>query len=234
MNFNGSDLFFLTGHGRLRWRAETFHTEEPMMIEWLSTFDGGDVFLDVGANVGMYSIAAATIAERVISVELDPSNLYCLYANMNFNHLQNKIIVIPIAASALKKLQPIYYRDFSLGDALQSVGRVQRLPTKSPNPHTLTQMTAPIDVLVAEYALPQPTKIKIDVDGNEADVFTGAWKTISKASEIYFEDNGFDESKEILHNLKNFGFEIVAEQASSVGSVKSELGRNVLMRRVKV
>ena len=38
VNFLGKRLVFMTGHGRLNWRVKTFHTEEPMMIDWLKTF----------------------------------------------------------------------------------------------------------------------------------------------------------------------------------------------------
>lgn len=46
------------GHGRLRWRMETFFTEEPETILWLDSFSPDAVFWDVGANVGLYGIPA--------------------------------------------------------------------------------------------------------------------------------------------------------------------------------
>lgn len=229
--FEGQKMFFMSGHGRLRWRAETFHTEEPMMVDWLKTFTDRDVFLDVGANVGTYSVPAAQRARQVIAVELDPANVYCLSANICMNNLQSKVVIVPIASSEKKSIQEIFYRDFSMGDALQSVGREQILPTKKPAPYSIRQLTMPIDSLFNEYDLLQPTKIKIDVDGNEKIVLEGAWNTISKASEVYFEDNGLDSDSEILEKFFDCGFVITRETPSNVGSVKSDISRNLLLSK---
>ena len=55
---NGT-LLCRTGHGRLVWRARTFHTEEPETIRWLDGIGERDVYWDVGANIGLYAIYAA-------------------------------------------------------------------------------------------------------------------------------------------------------------------------------
>ena len=40
-------------------RATTFLSKEPETIEWIDTFRQDDVFWDIGANVGLYSLYAA-------------------------------------------------------------------------------------------------------------------------------------------------------------------------------
>ena len=232
IKFANRELIFMSGHGRLKWRADTFHTEEPMMIEWLNTFTDGDVFLDVGANVGTYAIPAAAKGARVVALELDPANIYCLNANICLNALQSEVTIVPLAASDAVSLQEIYYRDFSIGDALQSVGREQILPTRKPAPYQIAQLSMPIDHIISEFALPQPNKIKIDVDGNEQIVVNGAWDTIQKAEEIYFEDNGLETDLEIINKMRTFGFVIINETPAIVGSVKSDIARNLLLRRI--
>ena len=42
-----------------KWRVESFFEKEPSTVEWLAGFAPGAVLVDVGANVGMYSIWAA-------------------------------------------------------------------------------------------------------------------------------------------------------------------------------
>lgn len=232
VDFHGHKLYFKSGHGRLRWRAQTFHSEEPLMIKWLKSFKSDDIFLDVGANVGTYSIPAAKIANKVIAIELDPANIYCLHTNIFINKLQDKVLTIPIASGSSKDVQDIFYRDFSIGDALQSVGRDQVLPTNRPNPFKISQLIYPIDDIFKDFKLPQPTKVKIDVDGNESIVTKGAWNVLSKAEEIYFEDNGMEEDLYIINNLKEKGFEIKDEMPSIVGSVKSDIARNLIMKRI--
>ena len=41
------------------WRAQTLFSKEPETIKWINGFNAQDIFLDVGANVGMYTIYAA-------------------------------------------------------------------------------------------------------------------------------------------------------------------------------
>ena len=67
IKYNKKELLFKTGHGRLDWRAKTFYTEEPLMIKWLENFTKDDIFLDIGANVGIYSVAALSRGCKVIS-----------------------------------------------------------------------------------------------------------------------------------------------------------------------
>jgi len=231
VNFEGREIFFASGHGRLKWRAETFHSEEPMIIEWIKSFSSQDIFLDVGANVGTYTIAAALRAKQVIAIELDPANIYCLHTNICLNNLQEKVLIVPIASSATKSIQKIFYRDLSLGDALQSVGREQILPTRKNAPFSINQLSIPIDTLFNEYDLPKPTRIKIDVDGNEETVLAGAWQTISQAEEIYFEVNGLEDDLLLLQKFYEYGFSIIKEMPSNVGSVKSDVSRNLLLRK---
>lgn len=42
------------------YRAQTLLTKEPDTIEWIDTFQKDDVLWDIGANVGVYSLYAAT------------------------------------------------------------------------------------------------------------------------------------------------------------------------------
>lgn len=228
-SIKGAELLFRTGHNRLKWRADTFSTEEPLMIKWLSNFSDNDVFLDVGANVGTYSIPAAKLGATVLSLELDPANNYILHSNTVINDLCDKITILPFAAGNANGVEKIYYRDFSVGDALQSVGRDQILPTKKNNPFTIKQLILTIDDIFSIFDLPSPNKIKIDVDGNEEFVFEGAKKTISNAREIYFEDNGLDSDKLILEEFVKMGFSIKDEAPCDVGVVKNVYGRNLLL-----
>ena len=231
VKFNGKNLYFRSGHGRLKWRAETLKTEEPLMIEWINTFNSLDVFLDIGANVGTYSIPAALLTKLVIAIELDPANVFCLNSNIHYNKLHDKVIIIPLAAGSSKEIIDIHYRDFSIGDALQSMRTTQVLPTVKPNPYIMRQMSIPIDDIFKEYNLPQPSKIKIDVDGNELHVFDGAWNIIKNSKEIYLEDNGLTDDIFIIKKLNTLGFNVIKEIPSVVGTVKFNKGRNVLLQR---
>ena len=64
-------------------RAKTFLTKEPDTIEWIEKFNEKDVFLDVGANIGIYSLYAAKKVSKVWALEPESLN----YAMLNLNIL---------------------------------------------------------------------------------------------------------------------------------------------------
>jgi FkbM family methyltransferase len=63
---------------------------------------GCDLFLDVGANLGYYSILVAKrgLARRVVAFEPDMRNRYQFEANIFMNRLTDKIEVIPKAVTS--------------------------------------------------------------------------------------------------------------------------------------
>ncbi|MDB4214583.1 FkbM family methyltransferase [Burkholderiaceae bacterium] len=202
-------LKYRTGHGRLFWRVSTFFAEEPMMIDWLRTFRSDDVFLDIGANVGIYTVPGAYKAKLTYACELDPVNIGILKENIHLNELHAKVIILPFAAGGESRVSKIYYRDFSRGDALQSMDRETVLNTiEGPGKHTSMQLAFPLDKIFKDFALTLPTRVKIDVDGNEKAVFKGASETIFSAQEIYFEDSGLKDCGEIIEQILANGFEI--------------------------
>jgi len=67
----------------------------------------GDIFWDIGANFGLYSIIASTIVGpegQVLAIEPDPRNIKRLRRNIYFNRLFNSITVyqIPFALGEVK------------------------------------------------------------------------------------------------------------------------------------
>ena len=221
-------LIFRTGHGRHLWRVKTFFTEEPMMIDWLRTLKPNDIFLDIGANVGMYTIPAASICQQVYACELDPVNIGILKENIHLNKAHGKVVILPFAASDKMELVDIYYRDFSKGDALQSVGRESPFRTiVGTGAHHQQQVSFPLDFIFRNLSLGAPTKVKIDVDGNERIVFAGAKSTILQAQEIYYEDSGLAESAEIVETILAAGFEIHRMEQTA----NQKAAKNILFKR---
>ena len=69
-----------------------------------------------------------------------------------------------------------------------------------------------------------PTKVKIDVDGNENEVFKGEKNVILISKEIYYENSGLKKSKLIISKIKNSNFKIMKEEVPS----KTNLGSDIL------
>ena len=53
-------VFRIFDFGRIcRYRASTFESKEPETLAWIDGFKKNDSLLDIGANIGMYSLYAA-------------------------------------------------------------------------------------------------------------------------------------------------------------------------------
>ena len=59
-----------------RWRS--YNEKEPETLDWIDTaLVDGDVFLDVGANVGVYSLYAALRHPRLRVIAIEPEYTTC-------------------------------------------------------------------------------------------------------------------------------------------------------------
>ena len=76
--------------GSTKSRAKNFYDKEPDTIAWISNFDVNSNFLDVGANIGIYSLFAGMNNHKVISIEPEALNFAILNLNINDNSLNNK------------------------------------------------------------------------------------------------------------------------------------------------
>ena len=78
-------------------------------IEYLAASSEGNNFIDIGANIGYYSLAIAHKgAKRVLAIEPDPRALERLYFNIRVNRLIKKYRLSPWALG--KKENLIYFK----------------------------------------------------------------------------------------------------------------------------
>ena len=101
-------------------------------------------------------------------------------------------------------------------------------------PHISPTLVLNLDELWQSASLPKVDHVKIDVDGNEAEVFAGLKTLCANAKSIYLEDSGDAFTKEILSDLQGHGFCEVASSAISAGSspgASTSQGFNRVFRR---
>jgi len=153
-----------------------------------------DLFVDIGANVGSYTVlGAAHAAASTISIEPVPGTFKNLLQNIWLNQIQEKVKPLNIAlGSAAGK---VYFS--SQLDTMNHVVLDKEETTIEVAIHTL-------DEILAEQS---PALLKIDVEGFETEVLKGAAATLQKESvkAIIIELNGlgkrygFDEG--FIHQL---------------------------------
>ena len=122
----GFSFQLLSDNWITKFRARTFNDKEPEMLDWLDeNLQEGDIFFDVGANVGIYSIYAALRKPkaRVYAFEPEYSNLHQLKMNIINNDLLNNVIPFAIAISDQTGVSYLHIQDFTPGAALSTEQR---------------------------------------------------------------------------------------------------------------
>src|SRR5689334_12310835 len=85
---DGTRMVFVTPTVFTRWRVDSIYSKEPCTLDWIAGFGADEILVDVGANVGMYSIwAAATKGTRVFAFEPEAQNYALLNRNIFVNRL---------------------------------------------------------------------------------------------------------------------------------------------------
>jgi len=162
-----------------------------------------DVFIDVGANVGSYTIlASAAVGCNAYAFEPIPATFQRLTANLRLNNLDDRVNALNVGIGS-----SVCEMAFTVG--LDTVNHVVSIGEDSTN--SVLVKVAPLDqVLIGE----SPTMIKIDVEGYETPALEGATHTLRSPSlkVVIMELNGsgsrygYDEAK-ILELMLDLGFE---------------------------
>lgn len=190
--------------------------KEPGTVEWIETnIREGDVFYDIGANVGAYALIASKINNNHITVyAFEPS--FSTYAklvdNIILNNCHENIFPYLIPLSKESRPSVFHYQSLKAGSSLHAVDSNIDYKGKSFAPVFQSRViTFSIDSLVKDYNFLPPDHIKIDVDGAELDILEGARKTLAGPSvktvivEICLEN---DKSARINTLLEDLGFKI--------------------------
>jgi len=194
------------------WRARTLLTKEPETIAWIDSFDDGDVLWDIGANVGVYSLYAATKGHTVLAFEPAPGNYYVLNRNIEINKLDDKISAYCVALNDKSHLDTFFMENTALGEALNSFGEMidwKGLPLRVRYRQAMIGFS--IDDFVNGFYAPFPNHIKIDVDGIENKIIKGAMSTLSddRLKSVLVElDTDRNETEEVIEVLKNVGLHL--------------------------
>lgn len=202
------------------WRAGTFHTKEPDTIEWLSTFKPGEVYFDIGANVGMYAIAAAVGMDvDVYAFEPEASNFWILTRNIYTNNICDKIKAYCIALTDETKFGDFFLSTMDPGQACHMFGESLDVHLRPKTPGLVQGCVSfSLDELIHKYEFPIPNHIKIDVDGWEHKILDGGVETIANdtvASVLVELNINLEVHRDIISRMENYGFSFDQDQVDT-------------------
>lgn len=161
----------------------------------------GDLLIDVGANVGVYSILAAGRGAHVLALEPVPETFEQLLDNVHLNRLETRVDA----------------RNLGVGE---EPGELRFTSAFGPTNHVLANgewdaqsVIVPVDSLDNIAAGLAPAMIKIDVEGFEANVVQGATAILARPSlqAVLIELNGLGtrygfRDADVHARLLDFGF----------------------------
>jgi FkbM family methyltransferase len=127
----------------------------------------GDLFLDIGANVGSYTVLASGVCRaHTWAFEPDPETARNFKRNVAINNLESLVRLYELALGASK--EDIY---FTIGrDTMNKVAAVNEQNQRLVHQEKLDTLTGSV----------KPLMIKMDVEGYEEEVLRGAQVLLSK------------------------------------------------------
>ena len=174
---------FYCGGELAQFRAETLLTKEPYTIEWIDGFQPDDVLLDIGANIGAYTIYAAAVRGiRVISIEPSTENFANLCRNIRENNIGHLVYPFCVAANDREEVMPLYMHSGGLKSGGSGVIFGTDQLTDERTIETLGTQHAvgfSMDNLIKTFGLPFPTKLKMDIIGTQGKVIKGAQELLN-------------------------------------------------------
>ena len=156
-------------------------SEIPVQEELACRLNAGDVFYDVGANVGFFSLIAASYVGPtgcVYAFEPVEANVASIRENARLNNLNN-VTLFALAVGRTSGIAELLLTEWDGGGSLSTSAVKPPVPIARRNVRVVA-----LDDLIKEERLRLPNFVKIDVEGVELDVLIGMSETIAKARPV--------------------------------------------------
>jgi FkbM family methyltransferase len=177
---------------------------EPEQLDALSNaLQPGQVFFDIGANVGLYTMLASRgvgPTGKVIAIEPDVRNLSHLYKHACLNKATN-ITILPGACADQCKLQVfVFGTNYATGHLAQE----GNMCTDQSVPVLCVSVDAIVDTMDV-----MPDIMKIDVEGAEMDVLKGAENVLRRRKpKIFLSTHSKELRSGCIDYLEKLGYQI--------------------------
>lgn len=202
-------VYFNTRSTKEFQRFQNFVGERAVIKDLLTSLEDGDVFYDVGANVGTYTCFAASKleSESVVSFEPEPQNARRLRENLELNNLGASILRVALSNQE---------GTIDLALSGEEAGEGEHSIATDSTSNTIEVKTTKGDSVADTFEVPKPSVVKIDVEGAEMSVIEGLQNTLQENCRLIYVEahpkkmGEFGNSvAEIRESLEDLGFNIV-------------------------
>ncbi len=208
----------------------TYHEHD--ILEHYFTPKEGDIFVDVGAHIGKYTIIASKRVGangKVIAIEADPDNFDLLNRNIQLNNLSN-VIALNYAVYSKEETIKLYLPSTGRGGGDESSSYTEYNTIMSDRAARGDEKFVKVKANTLDYLLQsnmmkqeEVNWIKIDVEGAEYEVLKGAKGILSKCTDItlLIEVHNLSAGNILYEPIREFlslyNFKIEFEKASESG-----------------
>lgn len=228
----GHKVLYLCETGMDAWRPISLWIKEEGTMAWIEAEVGTeDVFMDIGANIGIYTIAAAVrVGERgaVYAFEPHKVNALTLMGNVRANGLGSKVTVFSCALSDREGVLAFHYASLESASTASQLGH-RRIPGSDrefdPVASEMVFSTS-VDALLTQGMIRAPHLIKIDVDGNEIAILrgmSGLLRGASRPRAVQVELN-VGEQDQITDFMRQCGYDIAYRHFTQAGKLARSKG----------
>lgn len=184
--------------------------DELIILAFYQSANGYQKFLDLGANIGLHSIVASCAGMQVTAYEPDPETFAQLQKNLQLNQCQVETCMRAVASY----------------DGQASFTRVEGNRTGSHltgNKQNVYggQTTFDVDVENIIPRIKDFDLIKMDIEGQEQDVFCHTQESDWQSTDLFMEINGEQARQAIFNHTQNLKLNIFS-QNSGWQRVKNE------------
>lgn len=210
---------FVSSEGGLRYLKPSLRTVDPVLLALVRHVQVGHVVWDVGANVGLFTFAAAWAAGpngRVVAVEPD-TWLVDLLRRSSRQAVGAPVDVVPVAVADTDGIGR-----FDIAQRSRATSHLRGLRTTQTGGTRQEQHVPMVTLDTLGRYFPPPDVIKIDVEGAELLVLTGGRVILAEVRPLVICEVASSNSKAVARLLRDLHYEMYDGATSAQPTAPTE------------
>ena len=179
-------------------KIDAFTVNEVFTCGYLKhlELESDDIVLDIGMNIGVFSVIASKHCKKIISFEPDIDNFNLAKENLKLNKIENVEIYNEAISDKSGEIE-LFLNDGVCSDCHST------LPIRGRK--SITVKSTDINDIIKKY---RPTKMKIDCEGEELNFmqFANLKDVLNISMEVHFVYSKRDNHKKYFELLRNMEF----------------------------